>query len=151
MVWNIQAAQSELGNNLCDNLPFIHSLLGYDTTSQLFGIGKQKALHMMKAAKTNSPLLIAAQIFNNSTSSPDDAAAVGEKALGAIYGDNETNSINTLRYRTFINKVAKNTVSVKAQSLPPSAATTKFHSLRVYFQVQMWRGNTSFNPCEWGW
>ena len=106
---------------------------------------------MMKAAQTNSPLLIVAQIVQNSTSSPDDVVAAGQKALGANYSGSETDSINTLRYRTFINKVAQNTVSVKAQSLPPSAAATKLHSLRVYFQVQMWRGNTSINPCEWGW
>ena len=135
---------------MCDNLPFIHSLLEYGTKSQLFGIGKQKALHMMKASKTNSPLLIAAQIFNKSASSPYDVVAAGEKALVAIYCGSEADSINTLRYRTFINKVAKNTVSVIAQSLSPSAAATKFDSRRVYFQVQIWRGNTSLNHCEWG-
>ena len=112
---------------------------------------KQIALHMMKAAQTDSPLLIVAHIFHNSTSSPDDVVAASEKVLGSIYGGSETDFINTLRYRTFINKVAQNTVCVIAQSLPPSAAATKFHSLRVYFQVQMWRGNTSLNPCEWVW
>ena len=76
--------------------------------------------------------------------------AAGEKAFVAIYSGSETDAINTLRYCTFIGKVAKNTVSVTAQSLLPSAAATQFHSLRVYSKVQMWRGNTSLNPCKWG-
>jgi len=41
--------------------------------------------------------------------------------------------------------------AVQAQSLPPASAAAKFHNLRVYYQVQDWKGNTSLLPEDWGW
>lgn len=35
-------------------------------------------------------------------------------------------------------------------SLPPTSAAAREHSLRVYHQVQAWRGNPLV-PTEWGW
>ena len=38
------------------------------------------------------------------------------------------------------------------QSLPPTSAATKYHSLRTYQQVQAWIGeSTHVPPGEWGW
>ena len=36
--------KTELENELCDNLLFVHAFLGCDTTSSIFGIGKGLAL-----------------------------------------------------------------------------------------------------------
>ena len=43
-VWDIQAICSVLGSNLCRHLPFLHALLGCDSTSWLFSIGKAVGL-----------------------------------------------------------------------------------------------------------
>lgn len=38
------------------------------------------------------------------------------------------------------------------QTLPPTSAAAKYHSLRVYYQVMEWKGaGDSIKPEEWGW
>jgi len=34
--------------------------------------------------------------------------------------------------------------------LPPAEAATKYHSFRVYHQVQTWK-NVELDPTDWGW
>ncbi|CAC5372508.1 unnamed protein product [Mytilus coruscus] len=43
-IWNIQQTKEFLGEDVCNLLPFLHSLTGCDSTSRLFGIGKGLAL-----------------------------------------------------------------------------------------------------------
>ena len=45
--WNIAVMQTMLGPDLCSNIIFIHALLGTDTTSSLYEIGKQVSLKLM--------------------------------------------------------------------------------------------------------
>ena len=40
MTVSIHSAVRKLGMELCENILFIHALLGCDTTSSVFGIGK---------------------------------------------------------------------------------------------------------------
>ena len=37
-VWKIKKIQAELGNEICNNILFIHAVLGCDTTSRVHGI-----------------------------------------------------------------------------------------------------------------
>ena len=39
-IWDIKVTQSELGAAICNNILFIHAVLGCDTTSRLYGLGK---------------------------------------------------------------------------------------------------------------
>ncbi|GFN73858.1 hypothetical protein PoB_000036400 [Plakobranchus ocellatus] len=47
-----------------------------------------------------------------------------------------------LRYKRFWEKVTSNITTVEVRSLPPTSAAAKYHSLRVYLEVQ---------PEVWGW
>ena len=63
----------------------------------------------------------------------EDVVNAGEKAFTVIYNAKVTNSLDSLRYKRFFEKVAAKTAShVKPQSLPPTSAAAKYHSLRVY-------------------
>ena len=46
--WNINQVQRVLGDQICDNLLFAHALLGCDTTSRVFGIGKAEGLRKLR-------------------------------------------------------------------------------------------------------
>ena len=49
-------------------------------------------------------------------------------------------------------KVATNTSQVQSQNLSPTSAAVTDHSLRVYFQVQQWKGvDETMSTEEWGW
>ena len=56
--WDIHALQALLGVDLCKHLPFLHALLGCDTTSRLFGVGKVVSL------KKYTDLVPFAEIFH---------------------------------------------------------------------------------------
>ena len=43
-IWNIHCLKSALGPCMCLHLPFLHALLGCDTTSRLFNVGKAVAI-----------------------------------------------------------------------------------------------------------
>ena len=47
-VWNIKAVKEQLGPEICSNIFFLHAVLGCDTTSHLYGIGKGSFLRKFK-------------------------------------------------------------------------------------------------------
>lgn len=147
--WDINAARSLLGGDVCDNILFIHSILGCDTTSRPFGIGKKTAL--VKIRKDVS-FLEQAKVFMRSDSTKEDVIKAGEAALVSVYNGGICEPINDLRIRRFYDKTTSSTAAVQPHTLPPTAAATKTHSLRVYQQVQVWKGEEDRVPPEnWGW
>ena len=74
----------------------------------------------------------------------------GETVMCILYNGNPTESLNTLRYKRFCEKVATSLAHVQPHVLPPTAAASKFHSLRVFNQICRWKGNIML-PNEWGW
>lgn len=75
---------------------------------------------------------------------------VGEEALVCLYGGQDE-GLDGLRYRRFCEKVAQSTMQVEPQTLPPTSSTTKYHSLRVYYQVMQGKGKyASLKPKDWG-
>ena len=67
-------------------------------------------------------------------------------------GGKAVDTLDILRKKRFCNKVVKRISSVDVQKLPPTSDSAKYHSNRVYYQVQEWMGReTQLNPEEWGW
>ena len=49
-------------------------------------------------------------------------------------------------------KIATRISSVEAVSLPPTSSAAKYHSKRVYLQIQQWKDpKCDLNPKDWGW
>lgn len=147
-VWDIKGLKRDLGIENCKHILFAHAILGCDTTSGLFGIGKGTALKLMN---TNERFRHQALVFLEQNSRKTDIEKAGEAALVALYGGGQTNNINSLRFEKFCQKVAANISFVHPQTLPPTASAAKYHSYRVYYQVQEWTGRMGLNPLDWGW
>lgn len=148
--WDVRATRRNLGEVLCENMLFIHALLGCDTTSRVHGIGKRVALTLAR----NSPYFREqSQVFYDETATKEQIISAGENALVAACNGKPGQSINDLRFQRFCVKASSyTTASVKPQSLPPSEAATRCHSLRVFYQVQEWRGRgEELDPEDWGW
>ena len=122
---------------MTDNILFIHALLGCDTTSGVYGLGKKVAIAKMK---TTTLFQEQTQIFMNDGATQDDIAQAGEKAMVCLYKGNPEQSINDFRLQTFAAETSSSMVSVQPSSLPPTSAANKFHSLGVYQQIQEWKG-----------
>lgn len=84
-------------------------------------------------------------------SGPDQIATTGEKALLVLYGGKLDGNLNKLRYQKFCEKTAAKTIQLQSEVLPPTSASAKYHSYRVYLQVQVWKGCTTIRPTDWGW
>ena len=48
----------ELGPKVCSNTFFLHAILGCDTTSQLYGIGKATSLKKFKSSRQRSSSVV---------------------------------------------------------------------------------------------
>ena len=93
----------------------------------------------------------AAHVFLQKVSM-ETVQSAGEKVLVMMYGGNPSESLDALRYRLFCSKVAVGTTFVQVHTLPPTSAAARFHSLRVYLQVQEWLGNCQMvEPKQCGW
>ena len=62
----------------------------------------------------------------------------------------QSDHLDTMRYQRFQELVPTRKKAIHPNMLPPTSAPTKYHSLRVFHQVQQWQGYTL--PAEdWGW
>ena len=141
-VWNIKKTKSALGLDVCSGILYMHALLGCDTTSRVHGIGKGVAV---KKFQKNDLFCDQAKVFNNTA-----VIASGERSLVCLYNGLPTEPLNSLRYTCFCHKVASGNTCVQPESLPQTSAAARFHSMRVYLQVQQWKDN-HLPPQKWGW
>ena len=106
---------------------------------------------LIKKFKTNASLQLSAEVFNSVGSSHEAIETAGEKVLITIYnGKNE--SLNSIRHKKFIEKLATSMNHIEPKSLPPAAAAEKLHSYRVYLQICQWKDPAcELEPNLWGW
>ena len=148
-IWNIKATNQMLGQDICNHILFIHALLGCDTICRLYGIGKGASLKRFRASHAFREQ---AKVFDTHSASMHDVVDAGEKALVIIYNGKSTDMLDSLRHQRFCEKVASKSSHVKPQALPPTSGAAKYHSLRVYLQVQEWKGSADeLHPTDWGW
>ena len=134
-LWNIQAVKRQLGTEVCNNILFLHAILGCDTTSRLHGIGKGKSVKKFRECSYFHEQVI---LFD-STSVVEDVIAVGENILVSLYNGKPEDNLDSLRYKKFCEKVTSSSCHIQPQALPPTSAAAKYHSLRVHYQVQQWK------------
>ncbi len=91
-------------------------------------------------------------MFARSLAISSDIITAGERAIVCLYNGSPDISLDELRYRKFCDKVVTKKSHITSQTLPPTSAACKYHSLRVYYQVQTWKGLTQLHrPSSWGW
>ena len=147
-LWDIKKTKNVLGGDMCKMLPFIHAFTGCDATSKIQGISKGAAIKKLMADKQ---LQTFADVFNNN-SDREAVQKAGEQILTVLFGGHETEGLDLLRFRKFARKLTIGTTCVQVHSLPPTSASAKYHSMRVYYQVQCWISeDNTLLPTQWGW
>ncbi len=138
-----------LGLQVCNNVLFAHAILGCDITSHIYGQRKGDALKLMY---TNQVFQEQANVFCDPDSTTTDVTVAGEKAIVTIYKSLLCDTLDFLKLQRFLNKVGSSTSHVKLEALNLSSAAAKFHSIRVYLQVQQCMGHRDhMKPEDWGW
>ena len=124
-VWEMKKVRSELGEEICENILFIHAFLGCDTTSRIFGIGKGTIVQTFVESQN---LGQQAEVFNTSNASVDDIVKAGENALVEILHGRPGEDIDRLRYRKYYEKLTNKKVHVQ---LPVSASFPCCHIIAI--------------------
>lgn len=111
---------------------------------------KQGKGKIVKILEKYSDLREMVAVFNSTAATKENIANVGQKSMKAIYSGKQLTetTLSDLRYSTF--KKCSKQKTFNLATLPPTESATNLHSYRVYYQVQMWLGNT-LNPLDWGW
>ena len=138
----ISVLKSGLDSKLCESLLVIHSISGCDTTSRPYGIGKATAVS--KSLKMFSQ----SDVFLTPNATTAEIEKAGESYLESLYGCPD--GLNFGRAAKFNEKVVTSSQHIPAERLPPTSDAAKYHSQRVYHQVQAWLG-IDLPPDDWGW
>ena len=88
----VQATKQMLGPDICNHIFFIHALLGCDTTSRLYGVGKGASLKRFRASHT---FCEQDKVFDTRSASIHDVVDAGEKALVIIYNGKSTDTLDS--------------------------------------------------------
>ena len=145
-ILDINEIRRNLGDECAKSLPVIHAISGCDTTSKLYGIGKGSVMGKCNLIKNEvAPFL-------SETATHEEIEAAGRKILSLMYGEKNHSNLNRIRKNKFEQSVIKSMKTVVIQKLPPTNNAAKYHSYRVYYQVQVWLGNASLHEAtDWGW
>ena len=125
-IWNIKKVKAVLGAETCAHVLFVQAILGCDTMSGIHGIGK--GLVFKKIMKD--------EVFNNENAIKSDIIAAGEKSLVCLFNDRSEESLDSLRYSRFFQRITTGTSFVQSECLPPTSAAAVYDNLRVYLQLQ---------------
>ncbi|GBM96679.1 hypothetical protein AVEN_69287-1 [Araneus ventricosus] len=137
---------TSFNHKFTNELLFIHAISGCDTTSALFGQSKNKFISLFLK---HEELLNAAATFLNPQATTEQVTGAGENVLVALYGgDPATQSLDELRYQSFVKAAAKTKFNLAR--LPPTTDAAQLLAMRIYHQVQTWLGNEK-DPLKWGW
>ena len=148
LVRNSQELQAALGE-VVDHILFLHAMTGCDTTSFPFKRSKKNGLGKLLASESLRQTI---GVFNDQAASLDQITAAGEMFLLSLYGFPATAGLARARYLMYKRVIARQPIHAKFDpaTLPPTPDGAKWHSARVYHQVQAWRGN-DLDPTAWGW
>ena len=149
-VVSVRAVRNSIDNTAAEQLLAVHALSGCDTTSALFGHGKASVYRKVIENPDTKPLT---DVLSSVDASQTAVVEAGLKLLLMLYSAKPSDTLNHLRYTTYMNLVATGGSKLRPQRLPPTERAARFHILRVHLQTVLWETLTEdhLNPEEWGW
>jgi len=119
---------------------------------QLQGFSASEKSAFQKLVKSDPVMKSCASAFILQNKSQEDISDLGKNLMIDLFGGKSNDMLSSLRHIIFTKKVATAKAFVTPERLPPISPATRFHSLRVYFQIMVWMGMANdMNPTEWGW
>jgi len=95
---------------------FAHAIVGCDTTSAVYGLGKVAALKLVTSTQTKEHVLV----FTDPESTKEEITAAGEAVMVSLYKGKPGTSLDSLRLQIFHQKVTVSKTFVDPRVLPPS-------------------------------
>ena len=126
------------------------------STSEPSQIKEQPSVHRSQFDKSQSREAHAltfreqAEVARSMKSSKHQVMAADEKVMAIVLNVNQTDHVDTMIYQRFQELITTGKKAIHPNMLPPKSAGKKYHSLRVFNQVQQWQRNT-LHAGDWGW
>ena len=147
--FDIKKSRLLMSDELTQSILTIHALCGCDTVSRLHSVGSRTVLQNFLKNQEFRNLL---KILTLPSSERQDILQAGEKMLLLLLGAKRENNLDELRSRKYFEKISGPTrQAVEAEALGPTSDAAQQHVLRMYYQVQEWRGDNVLDPLSWGW
>ena len=90
--------------------------------------------------------------FLNAHATQEEIKEAGRKIICLIYDEKSDDfDLNDVRLKKFEQNVIKSINSVNVHKLPPTNSAAKYHTYRVYYQVQVWLRKDTLEKTKWGW
>ena len=132
---NIRTLQDYINPNVAASLLFLHALTGCDTVSRQYGIEKVMAIGKCDKLKDHAIAFLTLNQIH------DNVNKHGQASLEILYSCKPGHSLDFERTARFSSKVAYRSMHLPPESLPPTCDASRYHSYRLYHQVQTWLGN----------
>ena len=124
-VYNINLLKETLGTDLCNELLFVHAYSGCDSTSRIFGIGKESAFQ--KLVKSDPVMKSCASAIIPQNKSQEDISYLGKNLMVDIFGGKSNDTLSSLRHVIFTKKVANAQALFTSERLPPTSPSSLCH------------------------
>ena len=146
----ISLVSKSIGQKCVRQLLAVHALSGCDTTSALHGRGKASVYRKIAQSPDTLPLT---DILGSVNAAEEDVVQADMKLLVMVYGGKPNESLNHLRYITYMNMIANSKTTPCPERLPPTETAARFHLLRVHLQTVQWQTLMSvrLDAEKWGW
>ena len=148
-IYNIRLLQRSMEKDVVNSMLFLHAFTGCDSTSRIHSVGKKKIFHKILE---DAHFRCQALSFTRDGLTQNSVEELGRNAMLAIFDGKTNETLTACRHRHFVAKVTSASSFVKPERLPPTESATKFHSLRSYYQISVWKGTDSnLQATDWGW
>jgi len=111
-----------LGDDVCNELLFIHAYSGCDSTSRIFGIGKKSAFQ--KLVKSDPVMKSCASAFIVQNKSQKNVSELRKELLVNLFGGKSKDTLSSLHHINFTKKVASAKAFVTLERLPLTSSAT---------------------------
>lgn len=102
--------------------------------------------------KGDNELETCACSFTQASQQSDTIENLGNKPLVSICDGKSCDSLASLRHTVLKKKVVSSVSFVSLQRLPPTASAKKYHSLRSYYQINIWlEVERTLEGSDWEW
>ena len=148
--YNIRELIEQMHPIVLKHILFIHALGGCDSTSAIFGKGKTSILLKLQSS---AEIQLLSCVFEDYSSSQLQISQAGIRIFVIIYGGSENETLNRLRYVSYMNMLTKSFAAIQPAKLPPTESAAMYHCFRVHFQILQWDSfmETSVKSTDWGW
>jgi len=136
--------------NTAARLPVIHAIGGCDTTSAMYGRTK---VAIWRSITKNNTTISLTDILGCEGASHQDIEKAGLQLVSLIYGGQNSDTLNKMRFKSYMSMLSRGTRQPQPERLPPTEAACKFHVYHVHLQVVQWKSlmRSPINPEQWGW